>query len=147
MHGVFPRCIRSLFVHLRLSILSLFLFFPISGVRCCLQLFHCLICYSSPPSSVSCLLLPVSFLSCLLHPHLSLGLPRLLLLCSRNYAALFGSLSSAILSTCPAHCNLFLTNLSVKLLCTPVSSLNSTILRLSALVTLAILFILYILSG
>ena len=70
--------------------------------------------------------------------HLSLGLPRLLLPCSRNSAALFGSLSSAILSTCPAHCNLLLTSLSVKLLCTPVSSLNSTILRLSALVTLAI---------
>ena len=63
--------------------------------------------------------------------HLSLGLPRLLLPCSRNYAALFGSLSSAILSTCPAHCNLLPTSLSVKLLCTPVSSLNSTILRMS----------------
>ena len=58
--------------------------------------------------------------------------------CSHNSAALFGSLSSAILSPCPAHCNLLLTNLSVKLLCTPVSSLTSTILRLSALVTLAI---------
>ena len=58
--------------------------------------------------------------------------------CSRNSAALFGNRSSAILSTCPAHCNLLLTSLSVKLLCTPVSSLNSTILRLSALVTLAI---------
>ena len=55
-----------------------------------------------------------------------------------NSAALFGSLLSAILSTCPAHCNLLLTSLSVKLLCTTVSSLNSTILRLSALVTLAI---------
>ena len=70
--------------------------------------------------------------------HLSLGLPRLLLPCSRNSAALFGSLSSAILSTCPALCSLLLTSLSVKLLCTHVSSLNSTILRLSALVTLAI---------
>ena len=70
--------------------------------------------------------------------HLSLGLPRLLLSCSRNSAALFGRLSSAILSTCQAHCNLLLTSLSVKLPYTPVSSLNSTILRLSALVTLAI---------
>ena len=70
--------------------------------------------------------------------HLSIDLSHLLLPCSRNYAALFGSLSSAILSTCPAHCNLLLTSLSVKLLCTPVSSLNSTILRLSALVTLAV---------
>ena len=70
--------------------------------------------------------------------HLSLGLPRLLLPCSHNSAALFGSMSSAILSTCPAHCNLLLTSLYVKLLCTPVSSLNSTILRLSALVTLPI---------
>ena len=117
--------------------------FPLSGVRCCLQLFHRLICYSYPPSSVSCLLIPVSLLSCLLHiftqsSHLSLGLPRLLLPCSRNSAALFGSLSSAILSTCPVHCNLLLTSLSVKLHCTPVSSLNSTILRLSALVTFAI---------
>ena len=74
--------------------------FPFIRVRCCLQLFHRLICYSSPPSSVSCLLLPVSLLSCLLHislytvlPSLSLGLPRLLLPCSRNSAALFGSLS------------------------------------------------------
>ena len=58
--------------------------------------------------------------------HLSLGLPRLLLSCSHNSAALFGSLSSAILSTCPAHCNLLLTSLSVKLLCTPVSSLSSS---------------------
>ena len=40
--------------------LSLFLLFPLSGVRCCLQLFHRLICYSSPPSYVSCLLLPVN---------------------------------------------------------------------------------------
>ena len=70
--------------------------------------------------------------------HLSIGLPRLLLPCSRNSAALFDSLSSAILSTCPAHCNLLLTSLSVKLLCTPLSPLNSTIFRLSALVTLAI---------
>ena len=70
--------------------------------------------------------------------HLSIGLPRLLLPCSRHSAALFGSLSSAILYTCPAHCSLLLTSLSVKLLCTPVSSLNSTILLLSALVTLAI---------
>ena len=70
--------------------------------------------------------------------NLSIGLPRLLLPCSRNSAALFGSLSSAILSMCSAHCNQLLTNLSVKLLCTPVSSLNSNILRVSALVTLAI---------
>ena len=33
-----------------------------SGVRCCLQLFHRLICLSFPPSSVSCLLRPVSLL-------------------------------------------------------------------------------------
>ena len=56
--------------------------------------------------------------------HLNLDLPRLLLPCSRNSAALFGSLSYAILSTCPAHCNLLLTSLSVKLLCTTVSSLE-----------------------
>ena len=70
--------------------------------------------------------------------HLSIGLPRLILPYSHNSAALFGSLSSAILSTCPAHCGLLLTSLSVKLLCTPVSSLNSTILLLYDLVTLDI---------
>ena len=53
-----------------------------------------------PPSSVSCLLLPVFILSCLPRislntvPYLSLGLPRLILPGSRNYAALFGSVSS-----------------------------------------------------
>ena len=74
----------------------------------------------------------LAFLTSLLtqSSHLSLGLPRLLLPCSRNSAALFGSLSSHILSTCPAHCSLLLTSLSVKLLCTPVSSLNSTIIHL-----------------
>ena len=130
--------------YFRVNSISIFLFFPLSGVRCCLQLFHRLICYSSPPSSVSCLLLPVSLLSCLLHISLYTVLPsqywppdRLLLPCSRSSATLFGSLSSAILSTCPAHCNLLLTSLSVKLHFTPVSSLN-TILRMSALVTLAI---------
>ena len=55
--------------------LSLFLLFPLSGVRCCLQLFHRLICYSSPPSYVSCLLLPVSLLSCLLHISLYTVIP------------------------------------------------------------------------
>ena len=49
--------------------------------------------------------------------HLSLGLTRLLLPSSRNSLAIFGSLSSAILSTCHAHCSLLL---AVKLLCTPV---------------------------
>ena len=44
---------------------------------------------------------------------------------------------TAIHSTCPAHCSLVLTSLSFELLCTPVSSLNSTSLLLSALVTLA----------
>ena len=96
-----------------------------------------LLVFSTP--SVSCLLLPAFFTSLLTQSsHISLGLHRLLLPCSRNSAALFGSLSSAILSTCPTHCNLLLASHSVKLLCTPVSSLNSTILRLSALVTLAI---------
>ena len=45
--------------------------------------------------------------------HLSIGLPRLLLPSSRNSAILFGSLSSAILSACPAHCSLLLTSLYV----------------------------------
>ena len=55
--------------------LSLFIFSPLSGVRCCRQLLDRLICYSSPPSSVSCLLLPVSLLSCLLHISLNTVLP------------------------------------------------------------------------
>ena len=123
---------------------SLFLVFPLSGVRCCLQLLH----VSSdslfhPPLSLVFFFQSSSspaFLISLLtqSSHISLCLRRLLLPCSRNSPALFDSLSSAILSTCPAHCSLRLTSLSVKLLCTPVSSLNSTILRLSALFTLAI---------
>ena len=70
--------------------------------------------------------------------HLSLGFPRLILPSSRIYAALFDSMSSAILSTCPTICSLLLNSFSVKLLCTPLSSLNSTILLPPALVTLAI---------
>ena len=66
--------------------------------------------------------------------HLSIGLSRLLLPFSRNYVARFGSLSFAIVSTCPAHCGLLLTSISVKLFCIPVSS---TMLLLSALITLA----------
>ena len=109
---------------LMIHIISLSLVFPLSGVRCCLQFF-------SPPhllffSTLLCLILPVSLLSCLLHISLNTVLPSqpwppssppALVTYS---AALFGSLSSAILSTCPAHCNLLLTSLSVKLLCTPV---------------------------
>ena len=69
-------------------------------------------------------------------PHLIVF--SILLPSSCNSAALFGSLSSAILSTCPAHCSLLLTRLSVKLLCSPVYSLNSTFLLLSSLFTFAI---------
>ena len=47
------------------------------------------------------------------------------------HAALFGSLSSAILSTCPAHCSLLLASLSAKLL-----DLHSRLFLLSALSTL-----------
>ena len=84
---------------------------------------------SFPSSDVIVFFLPVYLLSCLLHVSLNTVLsyqplpPRLLLPFSRNYAALFCSLSSAFLSTCPANCSLLLTcRLSVKLLCTPVSS-------------------------
>ena len=101
----------------------------------------------SPPhllffSTLLCLLSSSSSLPSLLSSsHLSLHSPPIsvlasLLPCSRNSAAPFGSLSSAILSTCPAHCNLLLTSLYVKLHCTPASSFNSNTLRLSALVTL-----------
>ena len=116
--------------------LSLFLFFPLSEVRCCprhLIVFSALLCLLSSSSSLPPLL-PSSRISYRQSSHLSLGLPCLLLPSPRNSAALFGSLSSAILSTCPAHCNLLLASLYVKLLCIPASSLNSTIFLLSALV-------------
>ena len=93
-----------------------------------LIVFSTLLCILTPS-------LPLLLLSSHISYHLSLGLPRLLL---PNSAALFGSMSSAILSKCPYHCNLLPTSLPVKLLCTPVSSPNSTIHFLSALVTLAI---------
>ena len=73
-----------------------------------------LIVFSPPPLSIVFFFQSFSspaFLTSLLtqSSHLSLGLPRLILSSWRNSAALFGSLSSAILSTCPAHCNLLLT--------------------------------------
>ena len=83
-----------------------------------LLVFPTLLCLLSSSSSLP----PIAaFITYLLtqSSHLSLGLPRLLLPCSRNSAALFASLSSAILSTCPAHCKLLLTSLSVTFLCTP----------------------------
>ena len=90
----------------------------------------CLLFFQSSPSP--------TFLTSLLTQSSHISLNRLLLPSSRNSTTLFGSLSSAILSTCPAHCSLLLTRLSVKLLCSPVYSLNSTFLLLSALFTLAI---------
>ena len=101
----------------RYTSLSLFLFFPLTGVRCCQQLIHrlfhlplSLVFFFQSPSS------PAFFTSLLTQSsHLSFGLPRLLLPFSRNSAALFGSQSSAILSTCPAHCSLLLTSLSVNI--------------------------------
>ena len=68
---------------------------------------------------------------------ISIYLPRLLLPSPCNSVVLFGSLSSAILSTCPAHCSLLFASLSINHLCTPVYSLNPTIMLLSALFTLA----------
>ena len=71
--------------------------FPFTRGQVLPATFHRLICYSSPPISVSCLLLPVSpspvfFTSLLTHSsHISLDLPRLLLPCSRNSTALFSS--------------------------------------------------------
>ena len=116
-------------------------------MRCCLQLFHRLICYSSPPSSVSYLLFPASLLSCLLHISL--------------YTAPISVLASLV-SSCTPHVTLDMPLSSVvfhrpsflrvqhTVICSsPVSqssstalpsrsSLNSTILRLSARLTLAI---------
>ena len=100
--------------------------------------------YSFPPSYVSCLLLTVFLHSCLprvsLTPssHLSIGLPRLLPPSSRNSSVLFGSLSSAILSSCPAHCSLLLTCLSVKFPVLP--SLHITPPFFSRLPSLLVLF-------
>ena len=73
----------------------------------------CLLSFTSglPP------LLPSSHLFITVLPSQPIGIPRLLLPCSRNSAALFGSLSSATLSTCPANCILLLASLSVKLFC------------------------------
>ena len=45
--------------------------------------------------------------------HLIIGLNRILLPCSRNFTALVGCLSCAILSTCPVHSSLLLASLSV----------------------------------
>ena len=108
---------------------KLSLFFPLSGVRCSRNiltassnsLFHphlSLVFFFQSSSSPAFLISLFTQSS-----HLSLGLHRLLLPSSRNSAALSGSLSSAILSTCPAHCSLLLTSLSVKHLCTPISSI------------------------
>ena len=122
--------------------LSLFLLFQLSRVMCCRNFFTAssdslfypslsLVCFfQSSSSSV--------FLTFLLtqSSHLNLGLPRLLKPSSHNDVALFGSLSSAIRSTCPAHCSLLLASLSVKLLCTSVSYRNSNTRLLYALVLL-----------
>ena len=73
---------------------SLFLFFPLSGVRCCLQLFHRLICYSPPHllffSTLLCLLSSSSSLPALLSSsHLSLHSPPI-------------SVLASLVSSCPA---------------------------------------------
>ena len=95
---------------------------------------------SSPPhlivfSTLLCLLSSPSpaFLTSLLtqSSHLSLGLPRLLLPCSRNSAALFGSLSSAILSMCPSDCSPLLHRYRV--LSKVVSRMSSTHSRVQLL--------------
>ena len=83
-----------------------------------LLVFSILLCLLSSSSSD-----PVFLFSCL--PHISLNTvlpsqPRSPSSPQCNSAALFGSLLSAILSTCPAHCKLLLTSLSVKLLCTHI---------------------------
>ena len=135
-----PRSLPSLSPSLSLS-------FLLSGVRCCPQLLHRFIWQSFPSSSVSCLLLPVFLLSCLPHVSLNTVLP--------SHSAV-----APLVSPCPPHATLSLSSvicyqpsllrvlptvvcsspasLSVKLLCTSVSSLNSTILLLSALFTRAI---------
>ena len=102
----------------------------------------------SPPhllafSTLLSLLLPVSLLSCLLHISLTHSPPISVL---ASLVSSWLALVTLPLSSVVCHPPSFLrvqptvicssVSLSVKLLCTPVSSLNSTILRLSALVTL-----------
>ena len=80
----------------------------------------------SPPrllffSTLLSLLLLVTLLSCLLHISLNTvppsqpWPPSSPMPCSRNSVALFGCLSSAILSACPVHYHMLLTRLSGKL--------------------------------
>ena len=80
-----------------------------------LIVFSTLLCILSSSSSLPPLSSSPAFLSSFLtqSSHLSLSLPRLLLPCSRNSAVIFGSLSSAIRSTCPAHFSLLHTSLSL----------------------------------
>ena len=70
--------------------------------------------------------------------HHSFGLPLLLLPPSSASHALFDSLSSPILCTCPAHLILLPTAFTFRCFFMPVSSLNSFIFLLSSWVTLHI---------
>ena len=108
------------------TLLSLFIFLPLWGAARNFfnassdSLFH-------PPLSLVFFFQSSSsppFLTSLLtqSSHLSLGLPRLLLPCSRNSSALFGSLPSAILSTYPAHNSLLLDSRLSAFLSLPLTS-------------------------
>ena len=114
-------CVRVFVSGFACVCVSLFPFFPLSGWGAACNFFtassaillHPVFFFQSPSS-------PVFFTSLFIQSsHLSLGLPRLLLPCSRNSVALFGSLSSAILSTCPAHgapdCKLLSDNINYEL--------------------------------
>ena len=67
--------------------------------------------------------------------HLIRGLPLFLCPLSWWTYAILGSRSSFIRSTCPANFNRLFTNLPIKHLCMPTSSLSSSILLLSTLFT------------
>ena len=147
-----PRWYTSAFVSYELGLwritgtvrqlsLSLFLFFPLSEVRCCRNFFNA---SSDSLSTLLCLLSSSSSLPpLLLSSHLSYHSPPISALASLVSSCLVHvtlPLSSVVCHppSCPAHFSLLLTSLSVKFLCTPVSSLDSTIRILSALVSIAI---------
>ena len=71
--------------------------------------------------------------------HRSFGLPLLLLPPSSAFYALFDSLSSPILCTCPAHLILLPATFIFRCFFIPISSLNSFTFLLSSWVTLHIL--------
>ena len=74
-----------------------------------------------------------------LFSHLNCGLLRLFLPHSFHLSAVFGSPSSSNRTKCPTHFSRLFTSVPIKLVCTPISLLSSSILLLSTLLTPTIL--------